>query len=244
MAKTKMTGLLVNGSVRSAGVTFYTRDGQTVVRSSHSNQPMRRSVAQFGVRMRVRHNALLWQALKAADATHFDKGAYSRFRSLSFKLPVVYVVKSESDASFLLPGMPVSEGTLPSVELTLGTVDGVPALLTNLKKGELKKYEYLLLYTVRQDVSTSVPRCRVSVREVSASDMVETDGCLALSGDEYGDDMSGWALVRAERPSEARPVPQCSTQSVVTRCSYYERFTTSEALAAAAESYGGLTGDK
>ena len=34
-----------------------------------------------------------------------------------------------------------------------------------------------------------------------------------------------------------------STQRVVTRCTYYERYTTEEALQAAAKSYKGLTGE-
>ena len=33
-----------------------------------------------------------------------------------------------------------------------------------------------------------------------------------------------------------------SRQRVVTRCTYYERYITEEALQAAAKSYGGLTG--
>ncbi len=42
------------------------------------------------------------------------------------------------------------------------------------------------------------------------------------------------ALVRVEGG-------RCSSQSLVTRCRYYEQFTTEEALQEAAESYGGLT---
>ena len=34
-----------------------------------------------------------------------------------------------------------------------------------------------------------------------------------------------------------------SRQRVVTNCTYYERYTTEEALQAAAKSYGGLTGE-
>lgn len=58
----------------------------------------------------------------------------------------------------------------------------------------------------------------------------------ALVSDEFADDMKGWALVhvRGER---------CSTQTAITRCTYYKQFTTEEALQAAAASYGGLMKD-
>jgi len=35
---------------------------------------------------------------------------------------------------------------------------------------------------------------------------------------------------------------RCSPQTIVTRCTYYQQFTTDEALLAAAKSYKGLTG--
>ena len=40
-----------------------------------------------------------------------------------------------------------------------------------------------------------------------------------------------------------RNASHASRQRVVTRCTYYERYTTEEALQAAAKSYGGLTGE-
>jgi hypothetical protein len=46
--------------------------------------------------------------------------------------------------------------------------------------------------------------------------------------------MKGWALVMV---CENR----CSPQTIVTRCTLYEQYTTEEALQAAAQSYGGLT---
>lgn len=243
MGKTKMTGIMVNGSVRSAGVTFYTRNGQTIVRTSRSNQPERRTQAQFDVRMRVRHNAALWQELKKADSTHFTggKNAYARFRSLAFTLPVVYLKRDSDKATLLLPGIPVSEGTLPAIGLELGTVNGTPALKTDLRKTDLKRFESLLLYTAEQLDFNGNPRCRFSVSKLDVKDMDVVDGCLALVGSEFGNDMCGWAIVRAENASETRPAPQCSTQSIVTHCTVYKNYTGASALKAAAESYGGLT---
>ena len=60
------------------------------------------------------------------------------------------------------------------------------------------------------------------------------DGALAVVGNGLEDPMNGWALVRVEGD-------RCSTQTIVTRCTYYERFTTDEALEAAVKTYGGLT---
>jgi hypothetical protein len=48
--------------------------------------------------------------------------------------------------------------------------------------------------------------------------------------------MLGFALVRLKDGHASR-------QHVVTRCNYYERYTTEEALQAAAKSYKGLTGE-
>jgi hypothetical protein len=60
------------------------------------------------------------------------------------------------------------------------------------------------------------------------------DGHLALVGNVFLDAMMGWALVRISGEG-------CSSQTVATRCTLYELYTTEEALARAAESYGGLT---
>lgn len=61
-------------------------------------------------------------------------------------------------------------------------------------------------------------------------------GSLALVGDQFADPMFGFALVRIQDN-------HVSSQRIVTRCTYYERYTTEEALQAAAKSYKGLTGE-
>ncbi len=60
------------------------------------------------------------------------------------------------------------------------------------------------------------------------------DGHFALVGEEFADDLKGWALVRVNDN-------QCSPQTIVTRCTLYQQYTTEEALQVAAKSYGGLT---
>ena len=59
-------------------------------------------------------------------------------------------------------------------------------------------------------------------------------GTLALVAPRFSDPLLGFGIVRLQ-------TGHASTQRVVTRCTYYQRFTTEEALQAAADSYGGLT---
>jgi hypothetical protein len=161
--------------------------------------------------------------------------AYSNFASLANRLPVVYVTKALMDqASFLMPGIPVSDGKLPAIKEQLGEVDGVPALMTDLEGENWDCQSKLLLYTAGQHIEDNLPRVRFSVREVSWEEMSLVGGHYVLKGDAFADDMKGWALVlvKGER---------CSSQTIVTRCTLYQQYTTEEALEKAADSYGGLT---
>lgn len=79
-----------------------------------------------------------------------------------------------------------------------------------------------------------MPRVRFHKREVTRREMTVVDGGLALVGEEFADENKGWALVRIDRD-------RCSPQTIVTRCTLYEQYTTDEALQFAAKSYGGLT---
>ena len=72
------------------------------------------------------------------------------------------------------------------------------------------------------------------MREVSWQEMTLTDGHYVLKGEEFADPMKGWALVLVKGD-------RCSPQTIVTRCTLYQQYTTDEALQAAAKSYGGLT---
>ena len=238
MARRKMTGLMVNGSVRTAGVTFYTKQGKTIIRTSRSMQPKRRTRAQFDVRMRTKHTIALWQMMKMSDVTRFHGGnsAYARFASLAFRLPVVYIpCRGPLDgASLLMPDLPVSDGTLPSLKQQLGEYNGTAALLTNLKPRDLQHDEELWLYTAEQRIEGRTPRVRFKVRVVPQNEFTIVEGCLALVAESFADEQKGWALVRVYRD-------RCSSQTMVTRCTYYQQFTTEEALQEAAKSYGGLT---
>ena len=230
-------GLLINGSLKRSGVTFYLRNGQMIARSAHSYQPERRTRAQFIARQQLAHSCRLWTLLKWAGDPMFEPTptAYARFRTLMRRTPVVFVPCRGplEGATLLLPGMPVSDGVLPVVEQWLGEVDGTAALLTSLTAADLRRGDSLRLYTLRQRAGER-PAVQISTTDLKASDFQTVDGHLALVGAEFADDMTGWALVHLRGN-------KCSSQQVVTRCTYYRRFTTEEALKAAAKSYGGLT---
>ena len=231
--KNSPKGLMMTGSFRRACMTFYMRSGEIVARVSKSQEKHSNTLGQFVSRQRMRHTVALWKALtwcKPMFTQH--KTSYQGFVALANRLPVVYVPKTGpgSDASFLMPGLPVSDGTLATVKQWL---EG-SALLTNLKASDLKLGEELCRYTAEQSIEEKTPRVRFTVRRVALGEFAEVGGCLALEGAEFADEMKGWALVRVDGE-------RCSTQAIVTRCSYYQQFTTDEALQTAAKSYGGLT---
>lgn len=162
---------------------------------------------------------------------------YDSFRSLAAKLPAVFLTQGEnaSGVALLMPGIPVSCGSLTDIGCSLGLVGDSPALLTDLQAADLRCGDSLLLVSLRQ-VQGPVGPCLDAVKSaVSAADFTEVDGHLALLGDSFADTSRGWALVRRRGDS-------CSSQTVVTAATLYRDYQTHEALLRAAESYGGLTG--
>lgn len=237
MKADKINGLVLGGSLKRAGVTFYLRNGKVVARVAHSDERRSNTRGQFVARQRMRHTTALWQAIRDCDPMFSGgKSTYACFASLANSLPVVYVPNNspETGASFLMPGMPLSDGTLPSIELKIGSVEGMPALITDLKSSAVGRGERLRLYTLEQALSVGRPVLRMRYRDLLPGDFREVDGCLALIDDRFDDQMHGWGIVRIDGD-------RCSSQVAVTNCSYYVRFTTEEALLAAAETYGGLT---
>jgi len=149
---------------------------------------------------------------------------------------VVYMPKNkaEVEGSLLVPGIPVSEGSLSSVQLQLGEVNGTPALITDRKSGEVRPYEVFLLYAAEQQFHREdCPMVNFMMREVKRDEFAVVGGCLALVNNDFANEMKGWALVRVIGKNH-------STQSIVSRCKYYERYTSEEAMEAAVKSYGGF----
>ena len=230
-------GMTIPKRMRIAGMTFYLRNGQVVGRESSTHEKRSNTLRQFIQRQKMRHTTALWKMLRFCDVMFTERRtAYQNFASLANQLPAVYVTKGLMDqSSFLMPGIPMSDGILPTVKQELGEVNGVPALLTDLKERDRTHHAKLRLYTAVQTIENEVmPRVRFSMREVSWWDMAVVDGHLALVSEEFADEMKGWALVKVIDD-------RCSRQTIVTRCTLYQRYMTEDALEVAADSYGGLT---
>jgi hypothetical protein len=154
------------------------------------------------------------------------KTHYLGFLSLANKLPVVYMpkIKYDVEGSLLMPGIPVSGGTLRTMQQTLGEVDGIPALITDENADNSLPYSAFLLYTAEQStIRRDCPEVKFKVRAVQPDEFTIVDGCLALVDSDFANEMKGWALVRLRGKN-------CSSQGIVTRCTYYEQYTTDEAL--------------
>ena len=228
-------GLMVVGSMRKDGITTYMKQGRLIIRSANSMEKRSNTLPQFIQRQKMRHAVALWRMLKYIEPM-FTEGAtaYNNFMSLANQMPVVYIEKGLERVSFLMPGIPVSDGRLPEIKQHLGETDGTPALITDLKAHDWEPWTKLWLYTAVQDGRDNDALVQFSKREVPWEEVTLVDGHYVLKGEEFADDMKGWALVlvKGER---------CSPQTIVTRCTLYKQYTTKEALEAAADSYGGLT---
>ena len=251
---------------RVGGLTTYIRNGKKYVRVSTSHQPRRLSRQQLQVRERQSHNNALWRALKASGHVFMEGGdntAYNHFMAINMESPVPYIPKQQyhSGNALLLPDMVVSDGPLQPVSYQLGEIDNpassadapatIPALLTDLTPNDAKN-DAFLLYVLQQNViihqnwpdqfylsikaETLTKDDLTLVSSTLLSPYKNAKGTLALIGPRFADPMLGFTLVRLKNGHASR-------QRVVTRCTYYERFTTEEALQTAAKSYGGLTGE-
>ena len=233
--KTKTGGGYI-GRMPSLGITTYIRNGSVVTRISTS-EGRSNTLKQFMQRQRMRHSIALWKKL-APCGPLFTQGktAYHCFLSLANQLPVVYLPKNkaEIEGSLLMPDIPVSDGTLRPMPQTFGEGAGTHALITDRKINDIQPYEVFLLYTAEQQFHhEDCPEVSFKVREVKMDEFNEVNGCLALVGNDFANEMKGWALVRMKGRN-------CSSQGIVTRCKVYEQYTTEEALQLAAKSYGGL----
>ena len=127
-------GLTIPKRVRVAGMTFYLRNGQVIGRETATHEKRSNTLPQFVQRQKMRHTTALWKMLRFCDVMFTERRtAYQNFASLANQLPAVFVTKTLMDqSSFLMPGIPMSDGILPMVKQELGEVDGKPALITDL----------------------------------------------------------------------------------------------------------------
>lgn len=252
MAKENTSGLYIKGRLKKSGLTVYQRNGKMVARSAHSDEKRSNTRKQFVARQRMKHSMQLWSVMRRCNPCFDDSNSnYLRFVSLASQLPVVYTDRLWG-SPFLMPGIPVSEGSLPAVEQQLGEAGGRAALLTRTPLSAMMRGDEMVLYTLVQrtyvnQLGLEANMARWTVDEWKAGiehlGVVPTvvDGCMALTGDVLADDQRGWALVHVRPERGDRQGSRHSTQSIVTRCTLYQQYTTEEALQNAALSYGGLT---
>ena len=234
MKKRKTTGLSMIGRFPQSGITIYEKQGKRIARSAHNKKrPNRCTLKQFEQRQRMRHSIALWHALSWCNPMFTEhQSAYSGFVALANRLPAVFVSKldAQNNASFLMPDIPVSEGTLLTVKQYLGNVNGVAALITNLKKSDIRQGVELHLYTAEQKIENGYLRVYFDVRKVLKDEMTETDNGLAMVGEDFSNPNKGWALVLVKGK-------RCSSQGVVTNCTLYQQYITEAAMITAAESH-------
>ena len=232
---------VINGEIvgRVGNMTYYQQNGKTIVRASRNTKNKRKTAGQFRQMMEFRNRNLLWKVMKQTEHVYFEgkcPSAQRQFLSVNSNLPHVYIPKQIiwSAAALLQPNMVVSDGPLPSFAYQFGEFQGEPALLTTLAETDAKQGQ-LLLYVFQQVEKNSTPSINTKVIDLSlATDDVKvtfSDDQLVLTSTMFTDSMSGFALVRIVNGHASR-------QTLITRCTYYERFTTDEALMIAAESYG------
>ncbi len=234
--KEQPQGINFNGSLRKAGITIYQKQGKTIIRVSSSYHKKGFTRGQFVQRQRMRHTMALWRRFKNIDALFTEHPTvFQGFSSMANRLPAVYVTEEDAkrNLALLMPDIPVSEGTLTPLKQCLGEVDGMAALITDLKLADVKPRDMLWLYTANQSLEYGTPIVDFKMKKVKVSEMVKTETGLALVGEEFANDNAGWALVhvRGER---------CSSQGIVTRCTLYQQYTTDEALQTAIQTYKGL----
>lgn len=229
----KEKGITFTGSLRSDGITIYQKQGKTIIRSSTRSKSNGFTIKQFIQRQRMRHAIALWRELEYCYPMFTEaKSAYNGFVSLANHLPAVFVNKYDAmhSPSFLMPGIPVSDGTLPEVKQHLGEVGGKAALITDIRPF-IKSYGMELRLFTAEQINGTYPKVEFDVRSVTREELVETGEGLALVGEEFADDNKGWALVLVKGEN-------CSPQSIVTRCTLYQQFTTEEVMNEAAKTYG------
>ena len=233
MKKKQQTGLSMIGRSPKAGFIIYEKQGKRILRVAHNNKQHHCTLKQFIQRQRMRHSIALWHELSYCDTMFTEhQSAYNGFVALANRLPAVFVNKDLAmhNAAFLMPDIPVSEGTLLSVKQYLGEVNGVAALITNLTKNDIRQGEILYLYTAEQKNENNYPHVNFEVRKVAKNKFTETENVLALVGEDFANTNKGWALVLVKGK-------RCSSQGIVTRCTLYQQYTTEEAMLKAAESH-------
>ena len=142
----------------------------------------------------------------------------------------------------LLTGIDVAE----TQELTIGCNDDLYQLLcSSCCNPQLMPNDTVRFYRFEQQLQGTCPKVKVDCLEMTLDNdprhnpasrgwrFLSHEGRLAIGGDD--DENTGWAVVLFGEKEQS-----ASTQKVITTCRLYEQYTTDEALAQAAESYGNV----
>lgn len=270
MAQIKKKGISLRGSLKKDNITIYSKGGKLIMRSATSEMPLRRTRSQFVARQRIAHSVVLWKRLKENTEPFFlsEQTGYHRFVSLMRKTPDVFLTQWEyrNYGSLLLPGMAVSDGTMPDIDYYLGTIASRPALITSLttasplpyvptgtdmvralcgKKNRIKEGDTLRLYIIHQVFENMIPKIYITTENVV---LKKGNGrCWFDEVEPFCEE--GRLVLSGETFNDSMKGwalvhisgGNCSSQKVCTRCTLYEQYSTEEAMLRAAESYGGLT---
>ena len=141
----------------------------------------------------------------------------------------------------LLTGIDESE----TQELTIGCNDDLRQLLCSSSNPQLMSGDIVRFYRFEQRMQDDCPTVKITCCELALDNdprqnptlrnwrFLSHKGRLAIGGAD--DENTGWAVVLFGEKEQS-----ASTQRVVTTCRIFEQYTTDEALANAAESYGNI----
>ena len=141
----------------------------------------------------------------------------------------------------LLTGIDESE----TQELTIGCNDDLRQLLCSSSNPQLMPGDIVRFYRFEQRMQDDCPTVKITCCELALDNdprqnpalrnwrFLSHKGRLAIGGAD--DENTGWAVVLFGEKEQS-----ASTQRVVTTCRIFEQYTTDEALANAAESYGNI----
>ena len=141
----------------------------------------------------------------------------------------------------LLTGIDESE----TQELTIGCNDDLHQLLCSSSNPQLMPGDIVRFYRFEQRMQDDCPTVKITCCELALDNdprqnptlrnwrFLSHKGRLAIGGAD--DENTGWAVVLFGEKEQS-----ASTQKVLTTCQLYEQYTTDEALANAAESYGNI----
>ncbi len=131
-------------------------------------------------------------------------------------------------------------------ELNVGCNDDLRQLLCNSNRNpQLMPGDIVRFYRFEQRMQDDCPTVKITCCELTLDNdprqnpalrswrFLSLEGRLAIGGAD--DENTGWAVVLFGEKEQS-----ASTQRVVTTCRLYEQYTTDEALAQAAESYGNV----